>query len=477
MAAAAFAQTTDISRTYNASPVLQRFHASDARIRMIRGPIASGKSVAAAIEIVRRASEIPPSADGIRRSRAVCVRNTLAQLKSTVLVTMQEWLRPISYWKVSDATLTIAFTPADGIPVQCDVLFLPLDTPQNQQRLLSLELTFAHVSEFREIPLEILQAVYSRCGRYPSRANLSDYWYGLWGETNSFSEDSEYNEYLELEKPDLVDYFVQPGAFDPGAENLENLAPRYYQDMLETNDPDWCEQYIHNRISPSLSGQAVFAKSFNADFHCADNLLPDYTRPIIIGMDTGRNPAAVIGQVDARGRMLVFSSIWTENMGMEKFVAERLRPHMLDRYGSSGKYFVAIDPAARQRSQIGEESVFEAVKRLGYAVVLAPTNDITPRLRAVERYLQMQIGGHGGILLDRKWNHDLIKALMHDYRYKRNKVGDLSEVPEKGHPESDLADAAQYLCLCVDSSVIAREVAYQNRRDAPPARHNKLGWT
>ena len=464
----------DIARVYNATPTLAEFHASDAPFRLVRGPVGSGKSVAlGAIEVVRRASETPPSQDGVRRSRCVVVRNTLQQLKSTCLVTMQEWIRPISVWKVSEATLFVSFTPADGIPVSCEVLMLPLDTPENQQRLLSLELTFAWVSEFREIPLEILQAVFSRCGRYPSRANVKEYWYGLFGETNSFSEDSDYYDFLEVERPNNVDYFVQPGAFEEGAENRENLPPRYYEDLLEANSPAWCEQYIHNKITPSLSGQAVFAKSFNPEFHIRERLYPDFGRPIVLGVDTGRNPALVAGQIDARGRLLVLGSVWAENMGIEKFIATTARPFLLENF-QGGKFFMAMDPAGRQRSQIGEESVKMAVERLGFSVILAPTNDITPRLRAVERYLGLQIDGGGGLLIDRRLNNDLLLALQIDYRYPRDKKGVLAEKPDKGHPESDLADGLQYLCLSAASNVLARAMTPMIAVAPPPP---TAAWT
>jgi len=386
---------------------------------------------------------------------------------------MQEWIRPISVWKVSEATLFINFTPADGIPVSCEVLMLPLDTPENQQRLLSLELTFAWVSEFREIPLEILQAVFSRCGRYPSRANVKDYWYGLFGETNSFSEDSDYYDFLEVERPNNVDYFIQPGAFEEGAENRENLPGRYYEDLLEANSAAWCEQYIHNKITPSLSGQAVFAKTFNPEFHIRERLYPDYGRPIVLGCDTGRNPALVAGQIDARGRLLVLGSVWAENMGIEKFISTTARPFLLENF-QGGKFFISMDPAGRQRSQIGEESVKMAVERLGFSVILAATNDITPRLRAVERYLGMQVEGGGGLLIDRRLNNDLLLALQRDYRYPRDKKGVLAEKPDKGHPESDLADGLQYLCLSAASNVLARAMTPNISVAAPPP---TAAWT
>ena len=439
---------SDVSRTYDAPPTLQRFHASDAPLRFVRGPVGSGKTVGMIMELFRRCCEIPPSSDGVRRSRVCVTRNTLQQLTSTCLVSIMEWLRPVARWKVSDKTVIFDFVGSDGVPVYSEWLLLPLDTPENQQRLLSLELTMGWASECREIPLEIVQALYSRCGRYPSRANIGgDYYYGVIAETNSFSEDSPYYEYLELKRPAMVDYFVQPGGMDPDAENRKWLPKRYYEDLLETNDEAWCSQYVHNKITESLSGQAVFAKSFKPDFHCTDN--PLYVvpgRPVVIGMDTGRNPAAVFGQLDNWGRLLVFGSIFAENMGMESFLSTRVKPFIADRF-QGGEFVVSIDPAARQRSQIGEESVLSAVRRLGFAVQLAPTNDVSPRLRAVERFFNLQIDGKAGILLQREHNEDLILALKSGYRYKRTKDGNLEEKPDKRHPDSDLADALQYLCL------------------------------
>lgn len=429
----------------------------------------SGKSVACVVELLRRASMTPPGPDGIRRSRGAIIRNTLSQLRSTCLVTIEDWLRPIVHYKVSDQTIYVS-----AGDIRAEWLLLPLDTPQNVQRLLSLELTYAWCSEVRELPLEIVQAVFSRCGRYPSRSNVEDYWYGVWAETNSFSEDSEYYDFLEVERPGNVNYFVQPGGMEPLAENVENLPQRYYTDMLEANTEAWCDQYVHNKIGPSLSGQAVFASLFNYDFHTAEELQYEEGRPIIIGMDTGRNPAAVLGQMDVKGRLLVLGSAYAENMGMEKFVTTILKPWLIENF-PMGRFVCVVDPAGTKRSEIGEESVIKALQRMGFLAAPAMTNAIDPRLRAVERQLNLQIDGRGAILIDRRHNAMLIRAISHDYRYKRKKEGDLNETPEKGHPESDLADALQYLCLGADSATVGKALRRQQRQEYTPT--SAAGWT
>lgn len=431
----------------------------------------SGKSTVCVIELIRRAARVPPSPDGIRRSRCAVVRNTLSQLRSTCLVTMEEWLRPIVKYKVSEQTVQIR-----AGDIHCDILLLPLDSPQNIQRLLSLELTFAWCSEVRELPLEIIQSVFSRCGRYPSRSNVEEYWYGMWAETNSFSEDSEYYEFLEIEsgRPANVDYFVQPGGMDEGAENKEYLPKHYYEDMIEANTENWAAQYVHNRITASLSGQAVFASLFRYDFHTVEKLEYEEGRPIVCGVDTGRNPAIVLGQMDVRGRLNVLGSAYAENMGIEKFISTVVRPWLIENF-PMGRFVCVVDPAGAKRSEIGEESVIKAIQRLGFLAAPASTNAIAPRLRAVERQFNMQIDGKGAILIDRRHNAMLIRAISHDYRYKRKKEGDLNEIPEKGHPESDLIDSLQYLCLGIDSAVVGKALRRQVRQEHQP--RSSAGWT
>ena len=46
--------------------------------------------------------------DGIRRTRWAIVRQTLQQLKMTVLLDIMYWLRPIATYKVSESLITIS---------------------------------------------------------------------------------------------------------------------------------------------------------------------------------------------------------------------------------------------------------------------------------------------------------------------------------------------------------------------------------
>lgn len=321
-----------------------------------------------------------------------------------------------------------------------------------------MQLTFAWLAEFRELDYSIVSAINGRVGRYPSRALVPNYWYGVFGETNPFSEDSPWYENLVLDLPASWEMFKQPGGRDPEAENVENLPPGYYDDIALGKSAEWIKVHVDGNFGDSLAGTAVFGKSFNRKMHTGENLFMDPNRPLVIGMDTGRHPAAIVGQLDTWGRMVVGLEAFGIQMGMEKFISTELRPKLMERFGGA-KAFVIVDPAAKQRSQIGEESVLGCLHRLGFNTVLAPTNNIDPRLRAVDRHLNLLLGDKAGMIIDTVHCPELVRAMTHDYRYARKKNGDYDANPDKNHPASDLADSLQYLCLGINSSTMARNVA------------------
>ena len=75
---------------YNAPPTCGRFMQSKAFGRLLAGPVGSGKTTACIFELLRRACEQAPSHDGKRYTRFAIVRQTLKQLKDTVLKDITE---------------------------------------------------------------------------------------------------------------------------------------------------------------------------------------------------------------------------------------------------------------------------------------------------------------------------------------------------------------------------------------------------
>jgi hypothetical protein len=465
-----------------APPTISEFMLSDKRVRLIRGSVGSGKSSGMVMELLRRATEqAPDPRDGIRRTRFGLVRNTIPQLQTTTAKTVAELLRGIVTYEAQHKTFWIR-----SGDIESEWIMLPLDTPENVQRLLSLDLTAGWLSEFRELPPQILMDVLGRCGRYPSMANGGPTWHGVIGETNSFSEDSPWYPILEegimpdgKPRPLTWGYWIQPGARDPGAENRENLVPGYYEDLIANNTAEWVEQYVDNKITPSLSGEAVFRASFRSDFHVAKkDLLPVPGTIVVVGMDFGRNPAAVITQMDMRGRLVVIDELITEDagsMGVEQFIITQLRTLLAQPKYARLPVGIVGDPSGISRGQIGEESVFKAITRLGFASQPAMTNLIEPRLRAVEKWLLQQRDGGAALLISPHCTN-LIRAMQSRYRYDRLKDGQLKPLPTKGHPWSDIADALQYGVLGHSGNVLSR-LNRIRRPDKPEQVPPVRAWT
>ena len=99
-----------------------KFMQSDARVRLIMGPVGSGKSTVCITEIFRRCVEMPKCKDGYRRSRWAIVRNTNQQLKTTTFASWKQWFPPgvAGLWKESEKTFYL--TVGD---VRAEILFLP----------------------------------------------------------------------------------------------------------------------------------------------------------------------------------------------------------------------------------------------------------------------------------------------------------------------------------------------------------------
>ena len=111
----------------------------------IVGPVGSAKTTGIFFKLIYMAKLQEPGPDGIRRSRAVIVRNTLPQLRDTTITSWNYWFKEgqAGTWKVTENKFTLRFDD-----VECEVLFRPLDTADDVARVLSLEITFALIDEF-----------------------------------------------------------------------------------------------------------------------------------------------------------------------------------------------------------------------------------------------------------------------------------------------------------------------------------------
>lgn len=480
---------------YTAPPTCAQFMKSEAFGRIIAGPVGSGKTTAAVIELLRRSIAQRQAKDGYSYTRHAVVRQTLKQLKDTVLKDCQAWLKGIGYWKVSENTFYVEFDN-----VRSEWVFIPLEDAADQARLLSMQLTGAWLSECIEMDLDVVGPISGRLGRYPSGLQGTPTWHGYIADTNFPTEMTPWHTYME--NPPLgVSIFKQPSGLSPLAENLNWLVQnentialpvdhparlaqgrRYYERFIEMygEDSDWVRRYVKAEYGDDPSGAAVFRATFRPDFHIVDEtlLIPGY--PLLVGQDFGRNPWSLICQMDHLGRLIVHEEVAGTNTGLEKHVNQSLRPRLMsDRYLGFRVALVG-DPSGVAKGNISEESCFDALARLGLPAFPATTNDIEPRLRAVETLLGRQTNGGPSLMINRSGCPMLCRAMSGGYRFTKMKSGALRTVPEKNDKEgfSHVVDDLQYVALIVHGNVVPEITRrLQPRRPRKPAPFTSAAWT
>jgi hypothetical protein len=459
---------------------LDSFFYSEKFVSLAIGPVGSTKTTAGIMKILHHAAVMAPSKDGIRRSRTIWVRNTREQLRDTSIPDFLKWIPDGVMGTFLKTEYKFVIKVGD---IECEVLFRGLDDANDVRRLLSLQASFIIFDEFREIHPDIYNAAQGRVGRYPDKmmngvgcvtddgkSNMH-----IWGMTNPPDMDTFW-ETLLTEPPDNVHVTVQPSGLSPEADWTKFLPDDYYDNLAQGKTEDWIDVYINAKFGKSLSGLPVF-RSFDRNVHATHApLKPMFSDdPLIIGVDAGLTPAAVVGQVAYDGRLVVYDAVVSDGMGALRFVREVIKPLLVNKFPGR-RSIVIIDPAAFQRVQTDERTVADIWRSEGFTVKPARTNAVAARISAVDNFLTRVIDGKYGVVIDSTDALPLVQALAGKYRYKINTKGVRDESPEKSHPWSDVADAFQYMCLHADGGEVFGSRGITNeRRDV--VKVSSRGWT
>lgn len=436
------------------------------------GPYGSGKTTAMFFKLVYMAKMQAPGKDGVRRTRAVVVRNTRPQLKDTTLVSWNYWFKDgqAGEWRASDYNFILRFDD-----VECEVMFRPLDTPDDIARVLSLEVTFALIDEFVQIPKEIIDALSARIGRFPSAKDGGATNWGMWGVSNPSVEDNWWFDYLhnealverftrdgvlgdvdarvmrrrmlDLPEETNIHYYLQPSGRSLEAENWENLPGKkdYYINQAKGKSEAWIRQYIDAEWGFSVAGKPVLA-TFKPELHISKTrLLYNPMLPLVIGLDPGLAGSALIfGQEDVWGRLLILGELCQSGYGAQRLIDERLRPYLRRRF-QEAKIIIAPDPAANNRAQTDEKSVVDVFRRY-YVVRVESNNRLALRVGALEYYTTKLTETGAAFLIDPFECPILIRALKGGWRYAMDqKRGGIKGDEPEDNPYTHPADGAGYL--------------------------------
>jgi hypothetical protein len=429
----------------------------------IVGPVGSGKTTGIFFKLCYMASLQEPGPDGIRRTKAVVVRNTAPQLNDTTIASWFIWFKDgqAGKWYATQKNFLLKFGD-----VECLVMFRPLDTEQDIARVLSLEVTFVLVDEFVQVPRKVIDALSARVGRYPSSGadGVGPTNKGVWGASNTETEDNPWFDYLHNKcvrspaplPPDKnARYWVQPSGLSEEAENLKGLGNgdvergrRYYTDIIKDKSEAWIKQYVEAEWGFSVSGKPVIS-SFRAAIHVKKaRFSPNPALPLVAGFDPGiAGSAFVFGQQSLEGNLIIYGELVQSGLGARRLMTERFQPYLVRRFPNfpKGRVKITADPAAANRAQTDEKSVVEVVRE--YFPCEAETNNRLPlRVDGLDFFCSRLIDGEPGLLIDEENCPTLIRALKGGWRWTIDQKKDsiAGAEPEK-NAFSHVGDAAGYL--------------------------------
>ncbi|SDQ99482.1 hypothetical protein SAMN05519103_00341 [Rhizobiales bacterium GAS113] len=434
-------------------------------VSVIRGPLGSGTSTASCMKIYGTAMEQKPwASDGIRRSRWGVVRNTYPELITSTMKTWLYWYPEGPYGKVNRSRPMHQVIKLGDL--ELEVWFLALDGEEDVQKLRSTEFTGIWFNELEFAQYEIFKEARSRTSRYPPMIEGGPTWYGVLGDMNAPSEDhfvprmrgeapwpDEVPEDKRLVWPKEWAHFLQPPALleiksadgkkvngyvtNPKAENLKYLVPGYYLDLVKGADKKWIDSRLLNRITFFVDGDPVWPMA-DPDLLFSSVSLPYVDgREVIVSLDFGRRPCALIAQ-EIGGKVQLQREFRMYGVGSTVF-APALKRFLTQHYRGATLRFTG-DPKGQDKGQSTERSSYDIFRGFGMPVTPAPVknNHLETRIEAVSyglttnRYL---------VGLDCT---TLRAALLGKYCLKRMEMGEPEPIKDKF---SDVADCLQYLAL------------------------------
>ncbi len=480
---------------YHSGKVMSLFHHDDTRIRGVRGPFRTGKSVSCVAEGMYRARMQAPSKSGIRDTKWLVVRNTYGQLADTTIETFLKWIPDGGFGrfvKTPYPNYYMDFLDEYGGRVRCQVRFRALDRPDHLRNLLSQEYTFFWANEARELSRDFIDWLESRAGQYPPRVDMPNThigpwptWYGGWMDTNPPDDNVPgdphwwYRLFEEQCKLGSDEYDPRIAAkykefVCDKTENIRNLPERYYEELAIGKPAEWVSVYIEGNYGFIVGGKVVYPE-WKDEYHCRkENYEPVPGIPIARAWDAGNtiHPAVSFGQLNQG--LEVFDEIVFNNVGihrMKQLVIEYCAEHY------AGFDFVDYGDPAMLSIAAGdkeERTCMEILAAAPHPINVLPGHiSFTGRRTGVARLLGMSITDADGPAKPWFRLSPRCKVLRAGFngRYCYPEIGDTGRFHDKPQKDkyADAHDSLQYMVTGMFAPT--DEVDWKKKRKtAPPPR-------
>jgi len=486
--------------TYAASPTASVFHQSDARIKLLVGPVGSGSSSACLFDCIMRATKQTPDPDGIRKRTVLIARNSYPKLKTTVKRTMEHWLPEATGFELSgQAPISgiLRMPLQDGTTVELEFILMAFQDPAKiEEDLRSFEYSDLWINEAKENHPWLLKYGQQRLGRAPAPIPDPDdpdplgpnpyppLFKGCDSptiilDTNMFDDDSWLYKLFYEEQVDNPDVLVleQPPALiecspddpdpskryfeyldiylkeNPEAENIRWLPGgyNYYWNIVDIA-PETVWTDVLNRVGSTQSGMPVFSSFYyNDKKHWSPKIIqPSPNYPLIIGIDWGVRYSAYVFCQYYNARLNILDELVIQDKGLASQMEDYVIPLLNTKYASITSRYAVADPSGVAKDPLeGQPTYSYITARWGIECHLAQTNKPNARIEAMKELLRRENGLRmsGAISIIRK-------GFAGRYKYKQTKsVGTDNEIRYKEEPDKNFyshpLDALGYVALNV----------------------------
>jgi hypothetical protein len=441
------------TKEYNPLPTLRKFHESGAQIRCCVGPVGSGKTSAASMDIGYYLPFFLYDQYKIKKTRWVIIRNSYVELKDTTQKTVFEWF-PDGHLKVQANEYLIKY--ANGI--QSELLFRSCDRPQDIKKFKSLELTGYWIDESIEVAEAVKRMLKNRIGRYPPKCPVR---FGI--ETTN-PPDVEHPTYSEFDWGDMPPPGPIPegtpkanhaGFWQPPRENQDNLRPRYYDDLINdyADCPDWASMYVEGKPGVLIQGKLVY-NNFRRELHVAKEPLVWSGGPLYRGWDdSGNCPACIVLQIPTAGRLQILREFTTDRMNIVDFSKHVAMQCNVD--FPNAEYVDWDDPAGHSKFSKKEGGFTSNAELIREAIGIgleASEQNLDARINAVDGQLALI----DGMLIDPSCTR-LINGFVGGYCYPEiGTTGEYSDHILKNR-FSHIQDALQYVAVRLAKNILKRK--------------------
>lgn len=224
------------------APTLKRALLSGATVKIVQGPVESGKTVWLCLEIYKLMCTIPRCVDGVRRSRFLIIRSTEGELERGIMRTWKNIFPEGVYG--SPVGSMPAIHHLKFLDVEAEVEFFAFEDASEKvlKKLRSTEYTMIAFNEGQFTPQTLFNMARQRAGRYPlpgdsdgplkpedcpdfdrlkrvvmdmNAPRTNDHWVLYMRGDIALPDDMPEDEKRKYNKPDDWEFFMQPPAVRP----------------------------------------------------------------------------------------------------------------------------------------------------------------------------------------------------------------------------------------------------------------------